>query len=50
MNSKMFAPVKEEKHSKIYNALNPQNLWYESRREKEMKKEEEDDDEEDNRV
>ncbi len=50
MAAKMFAPVQEEKKSKIYQALNPQVLWYESRREKEMKNEENDDEAEDNRV
>eukprot|EP00042_Codosiga_hollandica_P020151 m.64338 g.64338 ORF g.64338 m.64338 type:complete len:264 (+) comp49707_c0_seq4:68-859(+) len=47
MAQKMFTPAQEEKHSKIYNALNPQNLWYESRRSKEMAKENEGDDDED---
>lgn len=34
----------EEKHSKIYKALNPDKLWKESRREREMAKEDEDED------
>ena len=33
------------KHSKIYNALNPEKLWFESRRQKEEAKEEDEDDE-----
>lgn len=36
---KMFEAVPQEKRSKIYDALNPQKLYYESRRDKEEAKE-----------
>lgn len=34
----MFAAPEGPKRSKIFQALNPENLWYESRREKEESK------------
>lgn len=36
----MFAAPDEPKKSKIFQALNPEKLWYESRREKEEAREE----------
>lgn len=35
---KLFAAPEGPKHSKIYSALNPEKLWFESRREKEESK------------
>lgn len=35
--------TKEDEHSKIYKALNPDKLWFESRRQKEEDQEDEDD-------
>ena len=39
-NGKMFAAPEGPKKSKIFQALNPEKLWYESRREREESKEE----------
>lgn len=41
---KMFTSGEAESHSKIYKALNPDKLWFESRREREMAKEDDEDD------
>ena len=47
--NKLFA-VEEQEHSRIYKALNPDKLWYESRREREMAKEDDEDDDIDYKV
>ena len=48
-NNKLFA-VEEQEHSRIYKALNPDKLWYESRRAREMAKEDDEDDDIDYKV
>jgi hypothetical protein len=46
----IFDPVPQQQHSKIYKALNPDKLWHESRREREMAKENDDSDDGENEV
>ena len=40
--ARLFGESKKEEHSKIYKALNPDKLWYESRRQREEEHEDED--------